>query len=58
MAWNLKGKVTKNDHREYGHAALEVVKTGFDSKDALFESLGESMTVRHSIVHCEINCLM
>lgn len=43
MAWNMKGKVAKCDHREYGFATLEVGKG--KSVDKLFESLGEEMQV-------------
>ena len=46
MAWNMKGKVAKCDHREYGFAQLEVGKG--DNVDKLFEGLGEEMQVRHS----------
>ena len=47
MAWNLKGEVTKCDHREYGFAQLEVRKFGTagSSVDALFEGLGDEMQV-------------
>lgn len=43
MAWNMKGKVAKCDHREYGFAQLQVTKVGSGnvSVDALFESLGD-----------------
>lgn len=47
MAWNLKGKVAKCDHREYGFAQLQVLKSSSsDSVDALFESLGDEMQAR------------
>ena len=46
MAWNLKGKVAKCSHREYGFAQLQVVKTASGSADTLFESLGDEMQVR------------
>lgn len=49
MAWNMKGKVAKCDHREYGFAQLQVKKIGKEgessSVDALFESLGDEMQV-------------
>ncbi|KAH8101021.1 GMP synthase [Cristinia sonorae] len=46
MAWNMKGEVTKCDHREYGFAQLKVQKLGSShSADALFESLGDEMQV-------------
>lgn len=49
MAWNMKGKVTKCDHREYGFAQLKVKKFGTEgsSVDALFEGLGDGMQVMH-----------
>ncbi|KAJ8518671.1 hypothetical protein ONZ45_g4281 [Pleurotus djamor] len=47
MAWNLKGKVTKCDHREYGYASIQISKIGDSgsSVDALFDGLGEEMQV-------------
>lgn len=47
MAWNMKGEVTKCDHREYGFAQLQISKigSGNDSVDALFEGLGDEMQV-------------
>ncbi|KAL4244301.1 GMP synthase [glutamine-hydrolyzing] [Abortiporus biennis] len=47
MAWNLKGKVTKCDHREYGFANLQISKIDGPNKsvDALFEGLGDEMQV-------------
>lgn len=47
MAWNLKGKVSQCDHREYGFAQLQVSKisNGNKSVDALFENLGDEMQV-------------
>ncbi|KAH9831623.1 GMP synthase [Rhodofomes roseus] len=47
IAWQLKGKVSKCDHREYGFAQIQVNKTGsgVQSVDALFEGLGEEMQV-------------
>ena len=43
MAWNMKGKVAKCDHREYGFAQLQLGKG--DNVDKLFEALGEEMQV-------------
>lgn len=43
MAWNLKGKVAKCDHREYGFAQLQLGKG--ESVDQLFGALGEEMQV-------------
>ncbi|OCH84922.1 GMP synthase [Obba rivulosa] len=45
MAWNMNGKVSKCDHREYGFAQLQVSKSGSGSVDALFEGLGDEMQV-------------
>lgn len=47
MAWNLKGKVTKCDHREYGFAQLQIsmIGSGDEPADALFEGLGDEMQV-------------
>ncbi|KAI0925644.1 GMP synthase (glutamine-hydrolyzing) [Taiwanofungus camphoratus] len=47
MAWNLNGKVSKCDHREYGFAQLQISKTGSGSEsvDALFTNLGDEMQV-------------
>ncbi|KAF8625229.1 hypothetical protein AX17_006895 [Amanita inopinata Kibby_2008] len=47
MAWNLQGKVTKCEHREYGHAMLQLTKIGGENStaDALFEGLGDEMQV-------------
>ncbi|KAI0684445.1 GMP synthase [Cytidiella melzeri] len=47
MAWNMRGKVSKCDHREYGFAQLHVRKfeTAGSSADALFEGLGDEMQV-------------
>ncbi|KAI5117370.1 hypothetical protein M0805_004360 [Coniferiporia weirii] len=44
MAWNMKGKVAKCDHREYGFAQLVVAKSE-KGVDPLFESLGNDMQV-------------
>ena len=44
MAWNMKGKVAKCDHREYGFAQLKVGKG--ENVDKLFKNLGEEMQVR------------
>ncbi len=50
MAWNLKGKVAKCEHREYGFAQVQISKIGGQSNgaDALFEGLGDELQVRHS----------
>jgi hypothetical protein len=47
IAWNLKGKVAKCDHREYGFAQVNITRVGgADSEvDALFEGLGDDMQV-------------
>ncbi|KAF5362790.1 hypothetical protein D9757_011014 [Collybiopsis confluens] len=47
MAWQLKGKVGKSDHREYGFAQLQINKIheGDSPVDALFQDLGEEMQV-------------
>ncbi|KDQ53173.1 hypothetical protein JAAARDRAFT_39542 [Jaapia argillacea MUCL 33604] len=49
MAWQLKGEVTKCDHREYGFAKIQVSKIGTEgqnsSVDALFQGLGDEMEV-------------
>ena len=47
MAWNLKGKVAKCEHREYGFAQVQISKIGGDSNgaDALFEGLGDELQV-------------
>ncbi len=47
MAWNMKGKVAKCDHREYGFAQVQISKIGGESKgaDALFQDLGEELQV-------------
>ncbi|PWN51964.1 GMP synthase [Violaceomyces palustris] len=37
IAWNHGGKVDPHDRREYGHAMIDVVKTGDKHMDALFE---------------------
>jgi GMP synthase (glutamine-hydrolysing) len=48
MAWNLKGKVAKCEHREYGYASVKIKKIngGDSSVDALFKGLGDEMQVR------------
>ena len=48
MAWNMKGKVAKCEHREYGFAQVQITKIGGGSKgaDALFEGLGDELQVR------------
>ncbi|KAF5374508.1 hypothetical protein D9615_009092 [Tricholomella constricta] len=47
IAWNLNGKVSPCDHREYGFSQLQVKKSdgGGASVDALFEGLGDEMQV-------------
>ncbi|KAI0649010.1 GMP synthase [Trametes meyenii] len=47
MAWNMKGKVAKCDHREYGFAQVQISKIGGESKgaDALFDNLGDELQV-------------
>ena len=45
MAWQLKGKVARCDHREYGFAQIRVDKIG-NGADALFEGLGDELEVR------------
>ncbi|KAI0775110.1 GMP synthase [Trametes elegans] len=47
MAWNMKGKVAKCEHREYGFAQVQITKIGGESKgaDALFEGLGDELQV-------------
>jgi GMP synthase (glutamine-hydrolysing) len=60
MAWNLKGKVAKCDHREYGFAQLEVKRLGNEgesSVDALFESLGDEMQVRNAKISVRLKSL-
>ncbi|KAF9459952.1 GMP synthase [Collybia nuda] len=47
MAWNLGGKVSPCDHREYGFAQVQIkkVENSSTSVDALFEGLGDEMQV-------------
>ena len=45
MAWQLKGKVARCDHREYGFAQIRVDNIG-NGADALFEGLGDELEVR------------
>jgi len=47
MAWNMKGKVAKCDHREYGFAQVQIAKIGEANLavDALFDGLGDEMQV-------------
>lgn len=45
IAWNHGGRVDPCDHREYGSAALDIVRTGNAHLDALFKNLGDNMTV-------------
>ncbi|KAJ3740449.1 hypothetical protein DFH05DRAFT_405423 [Lentinula detonsa] len=58
MAWALKGKVERSDHREYGFAQLQINKIhdGDSPVDALFRGLGEEMQVwmSHGDQLCEI----
>ncbi|KAJ3902419.1 GMP synthase [Lentinula edodes] len=58
MAWALKGKVERSDHREYGFAQLQINKIheGDSPVDALFQGLGEEMQVwmSHGDQLCEI----
>ncbi|KZT67444.1 GMP synthase [Daedalea quercina L-15889] len=47
IAWQMKGKVSQCEHREYGFAQIQVNKigSGSQSADALFDGLGEEMQV-------------
>ncbi|KAA1477179.1 GMP synthase [Dentipellis sp. KUC8613] len=45
IAWNLKGKVAKCDHREYGFAQVHVDKSDGGSVSALFKDLGDELQV-------------
>ncbi|CAK5268341.1 unnamed protein product [Mycena citricolor] len=48
IAWQLKGSVTKCDHREYGFAQIKLKKIGGGNAatvDSLFEGLGDEMQV-------------
>uniref|UniRef100_A0A0W0G4W9 GMP synthase [glutamine-hydrolyzing] n=1 Tax=Moniliophthora roreri TaxID=221103 RepID=A0A0W0G4W9_MONRR len=47
MAWNLKGKVAKCEHREYGYASVKInkINEGDSPVDALLKGLGEEMQV-------------
>ena len=46
MAWNMKGKVAKCEHREYGFAQVQISKIGGENgADALFKGLGEDLQV-------------
>ncbi|KAI9000438.1 GMP synthase [Trametes punicea] len=47
MAWNMKGKVAKCEHREYGFAQVQISKIGGESNaaDALFQGLGDELQV-------------
>ncbi|OBZ66149.1 GMP synthase [glutamine-hydrolyzing] [Grifola frondosa] len=47
MAWNMKGKVAKCEHREYGFAQVQITKIGNGDShaDALFEGLGDELQV-------------
>jgi hypothetical protein len=48
MAWQLKGKVAKCEHREYGFAQIHVKKLG-NGADVLFEGLGDELEVRDGV---------
>jgi len=45
IAWNHGGSVDPHEHREYGHAMLDVVRTGNAQMDALFEGQASQLTV-------------
>ena len=45
MAWHFKGKVQPGEHREYGHADLEVMQ---HAPSALFADLPDSFVVSSS----------
>lgn len=45
MAWNHGGKVDPHDKREYGAATIQVVKTGNERMDSLFEGQGDEIPV-------------
>jgi len=47
IAWNLRGEVSKCEHREYGHAMLQMTKIDGETSGAsvLFEGLGDEMQV-------------
>lgn len=45
IAWNHGGSVDPHDHREYGHANVQVVHTGDAHMDALFAGVGSEATV-------------
>ncbi|SPC62609.1 probable GUA1 - GMP synthase (glutamine-hydrolyzing) [Ustilago sp. UG-2017b] len=45
IAWNHGGKVDPHDKREYGHAEVEIVKTGNTRIDALFSNWEGGVTV-------------
>ncbi|KAK2459913.1 hypothetical protein APHAL10511_008113 [Amanita phalloides] len=47
IAWCLGGEVSKCDHREYGHANIQLTRIGGENAaaDALFETLGDTMQV-------------
>ena len=47
IAWNLRGKVAKCDHREYGFAQVQMHKIESDhGVQSLFNGLGEELKVR------------
>jgi hypothetical protein len=57
IAWNFKGTVKKCDHREYGSAKVQIVRTaaedGTVSKaDTLFEGLGDDLDVSKPHYYC------
>ncbi|TRM64820.1 hypothetical protein BD626DRAFT_454847 [Schizophyllum amplum] len=46
IAWQMGGKVSKCDHREYGFASVNIKKIGTNSAvDTLFEGLGDDLQV-------------
>ncbi|KAF9514572.1 hypothetical protein BS47DRAFT_1342878 [Hydnum rufescens UP504] len=45
IAWNLGGEVAKCDHREYGFAQVEVIKTSNPLVDLLFKGIETDMQV-------------
>lgn len=53
MAWQLKGKIAKCDHREYGFAQINVSKIE-NGTDVLFEGLGDEFEVRRRSKSCTI----
>ena len=53
MAWQLKGKVAKCEHREYGFAQIHVNKAG-NGADVFFEGLGDEFEVRGRLERCKV----